>query len=131
MNLQDLIKKSSVTKLSIEVDGNKGDIYVRPLMAGGKTELLIDVTGLLQLKKKIDDAKEKGEEYEPTGEEIAKSAEYKMKQAFQLLCEHDGTASYPSYKEMVRNVPNNIMDAICEAIDAHLVPESAEEIEKN
>ena len=148
MNLQELIKKSTVTKLAIEVNGNKGDIFVRPLMAGAKTELLKEVTKLLQLKKKVDDvkkqqddakktAKKSGkkikeiEDYQPTGDEIAESAEYKMKQAFHLICKHDGSPEYTSYNVMVNNVPNEIMDAICEAIDKHLVPEDAEVIEKN
>ena len=147
MNLQELIKKSAITKLTIEVNGNKCDIFVRPLMAGGKTELLKDVTKLLQLKKKIDlvkeaqdKAKEKAKkggkvkeikDYEPTGEEIAESAEYKMKQAFHVLCTQDGIREYPSYREMVNNVPNEVMDAICEAIDKHLLPEDSEAIEKN
>jgi hypothetical protein len=131
MNLQELIKKSTVTKLAIEVNGNKGDIFVRPLMAGAKTELLKEVTVLLELKDKVDKAKKKNKQYHPTGEEIAQSSEYKMKQAYHLLCTSDGIAEYPSYREMVNNVPNEVMDAICEAIDNHLVPEDSGEIEKN
>jgi len=148
MNLQELIKKSTVTKLTINVNGNEGDIFVRPLMAGDKIELLKTVTKLLQLKTKIDKVKEAQEkaieiskktgkklkiidDYQPSGDEIADSSEYKMIQAFYLVCKENGQREYTTYKEMSNSVPNEIMDAICAAIDEHLIPEDVDEIEGN
>ena len=135
MNLKDLINKKTITKLKIEYNEDTANIYVRPLVAGDKNELLKDISAIVSLKQKVDKAMESGVDFEPTGDDMAVTSTQRTRQAYFVMCTKDGKREYPSYQAMMNTIPADLMDVICEAIEKHLNKEapheSADEIEKN
>ena len=131
MKISEYINKKTVSEIKFNFNDTDFEIFVKPLMAGSKNEMMSDVGVLININKKVTKAKKDKEEYELTAEEILASTRYRQKQAFHLMCDEKGKSEYESYEDMTSSIPADLLDEICVQIEKHLAPEKSEDIEGN
>ena len=131
MNLTDYINKKTVNKISFDFNDEKMDIWVKPLMADGKNDMLNSAGSLMNISKKAVKAKEDGIDSDLTPQEIKDLTTYRQKQTFYLLCDKTGKRLFPNYSVMLETLEASLLDEICAQIETYLTPEKSEDIEGN
>ena len=131
MNFKDLINKKTIHTIQIQAQGGFYDFYVKPLTGGAKNDLLADAMELQKLHQKVNEAKEAGESYTPTGSELVSSIVYRQNQAFYCLCDKDGSPAFKDFETFINSFDSDTLEQICTKVEKTLSTESPEEIEKN
>lgn len=127
-------KKTKLTDLSVEYDGEKIEFFVKPIMGVDKEALVEALGDSLPILVKMEKAKAKGEKFAPdvSGKEYLQMQTAKKKYALYVWCKQDGTKQFSSYKAMVEKTPDELLELIADKIDNHKpADKSAEEIEQD
>ena len=121
MNILDYINNKKVDSLIFDFDDDTVEIHVKPLSAAGKNDMMNDSDSLMNIHKKSKKAKDDGEDYTMTADEIKKMTVYRQKQAFYTWCDEKGKSFFKSYQDMIETVGASLLEEVCNQLDKALI----------